>query len=346
MKKEIYDLKVWKSITDKRPCEYIISLHRSEKLNESEKKFLAILTERDAVNIPQLFKKYRSLTTKELKGTNLERYILFYGEEEGLRKYNEKIKQCIHTLDTYIDRYGPVEGNLKYNIYKQKKINNLHNFIRRYGDVEGTKKYKQFCANNKGNHTLSRQISKHGEIEGRRRHTKNRRNLSLTHSIDGYISRHGEFVGCRKFHEKIKKLTTNNHRGYSQISQELFDKICSSIDIPCDFFYASHKGEIFVDRYKVDFCIPEYKIIIEFNGDRFHANPDVYSPNDMPHPFVSISSKDIWFYDKKRLEILQAKGYEVLTIWEKDYRSDREQIINKCVEVIRNEIKRRQDSKY
>lgn len=57
------------------------------------------------------------------------------------------------------------------------------------------------------------------------------------------------------------------------------------------FKFAKNGGEfcIRVDKnYYYDFLDVVRKKIIEYHGDRYHANPKIYKENDYTHPYHSI----------------------------------------------------------
>lgn len=71
--------------------------------------------------------------------------------------------------------------------------------------------------------------------------------------------------------------------------------------------------------------------IIEFNGDVFHANPYLFADDSYPHPFLKeVMAKEIRIRDKKRIEVLKNRGYEVKVVWENDFRNDKEKVIQEC----------------
>ena len=73
------------------------------------------------------------------------------------------------------------------------------------------------------------------------------------------------------------------------------------------------------------------KKIIEFNGDIFHGNPSIFSKDDKPNPFdKKITCEDMWRNDKRKIDFIKEEGFEVLTIWENDYRLNKNEIIEKC----------------
>jgi very-short-patch-repair endonuclease len=46
------------------------------------------------------------------------------------------------------------------------------------------------------------------------------------------------------------------------------------------------------------------------------------------------SQKDIWKYDKKKIKLIENMGYEILIIWEKEYKQNKEKTIQKCIDFI------------
>ena len=94
-------------------------------------------------------------------------------------------------------------------------------------------------------------------------------------------------------------------------------------------YFISLKGGIF---YQYDFVDLKNKKIIEYNGDEYHANPKIYESNDTPHPFrKNITSEEIWKKDNEKIETAELNGFKVLTIWDSEYKKDKEKILKKCI---------------
>jgi len=65
-----------------------------------------------------------------------------------------------------------------------------------------------------------------------------------------------------------------------------------------------------------DIILPDQKIIIEINGDYYHANPKKYKKTDIIHKWVGdIEAEKIWQFDKIRKKHLESFGYEVIIFW-------------------------------
>ena len=83
--------------------------------------------------------------------------------------------------------------------------------------------------------------------------------------------------------------------------------------------------------YRYDFTDLKNKKIIEYNGDDYHANPNKYKSYDFPNPFrKDLSAKEIWVKDNKKIQLANSNGFDVLVIWDSEYKKNKEEIINKC----------------
>lgn len=73
--------------------------------------------------------------------------------------------------------------------------------------------------------------------------------------------------------------------------------------------------------------------IIEFNGDYWHANPKKYKSGQ----YISFPRRDnilvdeVWESDKRKINLAKESGYEVLVVWESDYKKNKENIVQECV---------------
>jgi hypothetical protein len=134
--------------------------------------------------------------------------------------------------------------------------------------------------------------------------------------------------------------------GYSKISQELFYKILETYRVECKdkIKFATHNGEFKLENpkggvYVYDFIDLTSNKIIEYNGDMYHANPKKYKKNDTPHPYrKNKTSLEIWESDKIKLMTAKNNGYDVLVIWDSEYRwGNKEKVIKKCLNFLKNE---------
>ena len=68
------------------------------------------------------------------------------------------------------------------------------------------------------------------------------------------------------------------------------------------------------------FFIPSLNLIIEFNGDYWHCNPNKYD-KDYYHIIKQKKSKDIWEEDQIRVDNIKKNGYNLEVIWECDLKT-------------------------
>lgn len=96
-------------------------------------------------------------------------------------------------------------------------------------------------------------------------------------------------------------------------------------------FYKENKYSCFFVDFKIG------NKIIEFYGDYWHGNPILYEPDDIVGSKYKHSKvKDIWEKDKNRIESIIKNGYDILIIWEDEYKKNKEETKNKCIKWIKN----------
>jgi G:T-mismatch repair DNA endonuclease (very short patch repair protein) len=76
--------------------------------------------------------------------------------------------------------------------------------------------------------------------------------------------------------------------------------------------------------------------LIEFNGDYWHCNPNKYS-SDYYNKSKRLSAQQIWDNDKKKICVAESQGYKVLTIWESDWKINKQKCIDECVRFLNDD---------
>jgi len=78
--------------------------------------------------------------------------------------------------------------------------------------------------------------------------------------------------------------------------------------------------------------------IIEFHGDYWHANPSLYNEG-----FINATSKlsatTIWDKDYSKEIIARNNGFDYLVVWEKDFKNDKETVVDDCVKFLNKKFK-------
>ena len=275
---------------------------------------------------------------------SIEAFKARYGNIGGEIKFKEyqECRRKINSFEYKKEKFGMTEEEFK--AYNASRASTKENFIKRHGVEEGTKKWDEYC-NTQRYAGSSEQwfVDKYGEEVGKKRWSDICR--SKAHTVETYmqkynlteeeaIARMDEYHACRKT------------GFYSQLSQECFDGICKQLDESVKVYYGSKNTEfgkydkVNKQYYRYDFVIPDIKFCIEFQGDHFHGNPKLYKPSDklLAHGMTNIVVSDVWKRDEIKKKILTDLGFDVIYVWESDYLSDKQKVIEKCVKRIQQQI--------
>jgi hypothetical protein len=170
-----------------------------------------------------------------------------------------------------------------------------------------------------------------------------------TFSKEKCIERFGKEMGLEIWRERQRKWQEslvsggNLKCGFSKISQELFYSLLEyyKVEDRIDVYFATKNKEYFISLkggifYQYDFVDLKNKKIIEYNGDEYHGNPNKFESTDHPHPFrKQITAKEMWKKDNDKVKIANEQGFDVLTIWNSEYKKEKELILEKCLEFLK-----------
>lgn len=87
------------------------------------------------------------------------------------------------------------------------------------------------------------------------------------------------------------------------------------------YIKSKHQFEIKSEkkRYYFDFRLDKTNILIEVNGDYWHANPNKYKAEQkLNFHGKFFKAKDIWKKDKEKRLAAEKKGFVILYLWEED----------------------------
>ena len=137
---------------------------------------------------------------------------------------------------------------------------------------------------------------------------------------------HGEFMQSPDTHINQKHGCPRCAKsGYSQISIQFLNDLAEDWNI--DIQHAENKGEyriedpVFKCYYKADgyFEQDNKKYVVEFHGDYYHGNPKMYKPDSICK-FRRMTFGELFKKTEERMCRIKALGYEVIYIWEQDYK--------------------------
>lgn len=290
----------------------------------------------------QLREKYGDDYVKELsrkKATySLEACIKRYGKIDGPKKWQERLSKKIETqrkrkeaghrykngrtLEEYQEKYGIEEGFKRWDARNKRQSYMVS--TQRYIDEYGEEKGREIIRDIKDNSSLKSFIERYGKELGTKRYHENCKKCAITE--DKMIKKYGPELGKIKYKQWLFRITQSTGelfaRGYSKISQKLFNELYSELDEPYKDnayyaelnqeyqFYVNHEQNYPKKIIRVDFKCGN--AIIEFDGSYWHDEE----------------------LDNKRDSLLESKGYEVLRVSDKEYNDNPNLIINKCKQFI------------
>lgn len=136
----------------------------------------------------------------------------------------------------------------------------------------------------------------------------------------------------KKYGKELYKINqrTRGKNSYSKIHKEVVEELSK---LKIDFYIELKLPKENGFYYSYDILI-DPNLIVEVNGDYWHGNPEIYKANDI---ILKGSSREIlvqekWDYDLEKLNIAKDLGYDILVIWEKDWKLNKEL----CLERINN----------
>jgi len=242
---------------------------------------------------------HRSKTTEQERKSRSPFCDEFYEIHEGNR--DEFMKNISETRDYntkigYYESKGYTNDEAKVLLKERQNTFTLEKCIKKYGEVEGRAIFER------RQKLWSDKIEKkyrNGEFSKAPKH----KNGSCFSKIEK------QFISMLIEYGKFEE---NKCKTYSTKQLTLFDKSTSK-------------------RYYYDFCY-ENKII-EFNGDYWHCNPQIYKC-DYYHKILNCRADEIWKMNKNKIDYAESMGYSVYVVWENDFKKDSIAVIRQCLKYI------------
>jgi hypothetical protein len=280
-------------------------------------------SEEEAIKKAEYSKKETSCWCKEYwikKGFSEEeaKEKIKQKQKQNSQKVNQKNKSNPHKVETWMLR-GLSEAEAKEKVNEIKFSQNI---------------YKKFSKDEINNLILKTKKTYYSKSKKER----NIINKTRGRTKEELIKTFGE-NGFLEISKKRGETRRNNFfRRYSKISENFFNDLQQKFKN--QLFFADNEKWIRYNKNKgfyVD-CLYENKII-EFNGNFYHANPELYESNSIIKMSKEkiLTAKEIWKKDEFKLNKLNNLGYEVLVIWEKEIIEDKEKILKKCLKFLCNE---------
>lgn len=188
------------------------------------------------------------------RSTNIQGFIFRYGEEEGIKKYNEYCNKSKHTKESFKNKYGD-NWQQKWNDYiLSKNSRSLSKLIERYGEENGTQKFYEIQKQYKYSMSLAAYIDKYGEDVGKKEYDRLIQSMDSS-TLDFHIKKYGHTQGKEEY---IKRCLQKDSS-----SKEFFYKKYGSIEGDKKFIEKSMKcSPIFtqlVQIYGIEDATRKYK---------------------------------------------------------------------------------------
>lgn len=90
-----------------------------------------------------------------------------------------------------------------------------------------------------------------------------------------------------------------------------------------DGMHVPYASQVEFGRLTVDFFLESARLVIEANGDFWHANPEIYGKEKPFHRF----HQRIVGKDARKASVLASLNIDVYTVWEKDLRENRDETL-------------------
>jgi len=94
-------------------------------------------------------------------------------------------------------------------------------------------------------------------------------------------------------------------------------KIELMVQTMLDELRVEYKTQFPVLHYLCDVYVQSLNLIIEVNGNYWHANPSIFKSDDIIGHKKTLA-KELWHNDERRVNELIEMGYKVLVLWESD----------------------------
>lgn len=165
-------------------------------------------------------------------------------------------------------------------------------------------------------------VEKYGEVEGKKRHTQKIQRWKGTLQSKPIA----EQIEINR--RKVKKAGCF----YSKAEKELFDNLRTVYPLLEDQFALCRDANI--DNKK--FFLYDMRLnnkIIEYNGDFWHANPEIYNESFV-NPYTHKTQIEIHEREKEKINLAISNGFDVLVVWENKYKTNKQAVIQQCIDFL------------
>lgn len=219
------------------------------------------------------------------------------------------------TQENMISLYGKEEGQLRWDEYRAKQAytNSFEHKEAKYGWTR--KEFDEYNASRAV--TKKNLIAKHGVEKGTAMWESYVERQRHTCSLEYFVEAYGEEAGLAKYRNFAEKRNVT-----SELEQKFANKLLT--------LFPGMEKEAFVrlgNTGRICDCFyPTGNKVIELYGDYWHANPAIFSSDTMMD--YNLTAQEKWELDAERIKLFRDHGYDVMIVWEKDWREDDASVID------------------
>jgi hypothetical protein len=245
-----------------------------------------------------------------------------FREGQNIEDYLKKCENRRINKEKYIKLYGDELGIKKWNDKKEKSKITLDNMIRLYGDELGETKWNNYIERQRISQSEPKLIEKHG-LEKANKIIQFRKNLNKL-CVDKYKQ-----TGNTKYISKTYSKSSQN------LFWSIYNKLPENIKSKCYFKELNNEFVLILNSglcYQFDFVISNINFCIEFNGDMWHANPQKYNANDY---IFEKKAYEIWNSDEKKIKTLkEMRNIDTIIIWESNWKKNKLEVEKDLIDII------------
>jgi hypothetical protein len=256
-----------------------------------------------------------------------------YGQIDGIARWEQyRNKQAkSNSFEYKRDKYGWTRE--QFNEFNSSRAQTLEKMIARYGEKQGIYNWAEYCERQAYTNTKEYFIKKYGEEQGNSKYLEvNKRksdcnspieiaaklNISVDEAVQIILARN-KFTGLLWGSNLEREFTEMLEIEIGPLEYSTFTKPYGK--------WSDALGSYVIFDIKHKDCV------IEFNGDYWHANPKIYKDTAM---IRGKTAEQIQQRDRLKIQTAVEVGLRVLTVWETDFKVNKQNTIRKVVEWMQN----------
>lgn len=130
--------------------------------------------------------------------------------------------------------------------------------------------------------------------------------------------------------KEIQRKTIIKTNKSGKLNSPLISKGESELKLLLEKMSYKTKSQYRVENLRYDIFLIDYNTLIEYNGNYWHCNPELYT-SDYFNKKKNMFAWQIWEQDKLKKELAEKNGYKLFIIWERDFMFNKEIEINKII---------------